>query len=1085
MEGNSKEDLPPPPPLPPGAVRGQVSVYGGGEGSSHGASTSRSGPSGGRSSTALVAGTSQAGTSRSGPSGGRSSTALVAGTSQAGTSRSGPSGGRSSTALVAGTSQAGTSRSGPSGGRSSTALVAGTSQAGTSRSGPSGGRSSTALVAGTSQAGTSCSGPSGGTSSTALVAGTSGGMSSALVARADVNPLKKAMRPGFGRVGEPTQLVTNHFRAKVVKWDDIYHYNVSIDPPLTSKKVCRDILNKLQQTFGQVEFGGKLWAYDGETALFTSGSLPFNSMDFPVFLDDFKGSSFRPGDRGGRHGHSPPMGSPPPGSPGQEIVPKRRKTIARGRDFTVRIEFAAKIRMRAIDEMMRGATGRCNQELEIRASEALRVLDILLRESASQRGYLLVRDNFFHPSLGMPCDLGGGVEGWHGYHSSVRPTGLGLTLNLDITMTTIVKPIMVEEFLKEMFKVNNLYELRERQKEFRKAKSVLKGIRIETTHLPVSQSHKIAGFSDKNIQLLKFTKKIKDGQGNAREVELSVQQYYWDTYNYKLKYPNFPALDVGNKKKPTYMPIELCRIVAGQRYTKSLSSQQRTKQIAACKQGPRERQNRCERAMQVSQYNSDRLLAEFGLQFDQNLAKVTGRMLPAPKLRFGNGKTEAPYQGRWNFSDKKMHQGITIPSWAVAVFDERCRDGAEIARQLKNCCCRQGMNMPEVTAVVKETQDERYLPPEERVKVMLEVHMKKFYPEFILAILPTDASNSDLYVAFKRHWEIKYKKISQCMIRPRSLNAQYFGNLALKINLKMGGLNSPLSMDAYIFLTRNRESTIIFGMDVSHGSTGEDAPSIAAVVATKNWPEVSHYASRVREQPSRMEMIEGLHVEGQNSGMIRDLLLEHYRSCDKELIRRPAQIIVYRDGISESQFAECIEKEAIAIKRACRDLEEGYENFVKLVFIVSQKRHNTRFFPQGQAIKSGNVIPGTVVDKDVCHPHNYDFFLVSQAGFIGTSRPTHYHVLVNESKLSPDDIQGLTNNLCYTFGRCSTSISMAAPAAYAHVLAARYRKLVDPWRGSDTSSLRSGGSGGPSVVKPPGDAYFEMKMKEEYSMFFC
>lgn len=116
--------------------------------------------------------------------------------------------------------------------------------------------------------------------------------------------------------------------------------------------------------------------------------------------------------------------------------------------------------------------------------------------------------------------------------------------------------------------------------------------------------------------------------------------------------------------------------------------------------------------------------------------------------------------------------------------------------------------------------------------------------------------------------------------------------------------------------------------------------------------------------------------------------------------------------------------------QACRDLEEGYENFVKLVFIVSQKRHNTRFFPQGQAIKSGNVIPGidyplhnsvcvvcvarsqfhristaiwvfsslastctcmkhcqcwcagTVVDKDVCHPHNYDFFLVSQAGFI-------------------------------------------------------------------------------------------------------
>jgi hypothetical protein len=27
-------------------------------------------------------------------------------------------------------------------------------------------------------------------------------------------------------------------------------------------------------------------------------------------------------------------------------------------------------------------------------------------------------------------------------------------------------------------------------------------------------------------------------------------------------------------------------------------------------------------------------------------------------------------------------------------------------------------------------------------------------------------------------------------------------------------------------------------------------------------------------------------------------------------------------------------------------------------------------------------LAGTVVDKDACHPHNYDFFLVSQAGLI-------------------------------------------------------------------------------------------------------
>lgn len=40
-------------------------------------------------------------------------------------------------------------------------------------------------------------------------------------------------------------------------------------------------------------------------------------------------------------------------------------------------------------------------------------------------------------------------------------------------------------------------------------------------------------------------------------------------------------------------------------------------------------------------------------------------------------------------------------------------------------------------------------------------------------------------VAFKRFCEMKIGVISQCMIKPRQLNPQYLGNLALKINLKV------------------------------------------------------------------------------------------------------------------------------------------------------------------------------------------------------------------------------------------------------------------------------------------------------------
>lgn len=81
----------------------------------------------------------------------------------------------------------------------------------------------------------------------------------------------------------------------------------------------------------------------------------------------------------------------------------------------------------------------------------------------------------------------------------------------------------------------------------------------------------------------------------------------------------------------------------------------------------------------------------------------------------------------------------------------------------------------------------------------------------------------------------------------------------------MGGFNSPLTARMVQSLG---PSTIIFGMDVSHGSPGDaNVPSIAAVVATKNWPDVFHYTTQVRTQPAKMEMIEGLYEPG--GGMVK------------------------------------------------------------------------------------------------------------------------------------------------------------------------------------------------------------------------
>ena len=56
----------------------------------------------------------------------------------------------------------------------------------------------------------------------------------------------------------------------------------------------------------------------------------------------------------------------------------------------------------------------------------------------------------------------------------------------------------------------------------------------------------------------------------------------------------------------------------------------------------------------------------------------------------------------------------------------------------------------------------------------------------------------------------------------------------------------------------------------------------------------------------------------------------------------------------------------------------------------------SRFFPMsGEGDKSGNCFAGTVVDRDVTHPTDHDFYLQSHAGILGTSRPAHYSVRGN------------------------------------------------------------------------------------------
>ena len=77
-----------------------------------------------------------------------------------------------------------------------------------------------------------------------------------------------------------------------------------------------------------------------------------------------------------------------------------------------------------------------------------------------------------------------------------------------------------------------------------------------------------------------------------------------------------------------------------------------------------------------------------------------------------------------------------------------------------------------------------------------------------------------------------------------------------------------------------------------------------------------------------------------------------------------------------------------------------------ITVIVVGKRHHVRLFPVDSRDpkqadrKSGNCKAGTIVDREIVHPTDVDFYLLPHGGLLGTSRPGRYTLLHDDSNFT-------------------------------------------------------------------------------------
>ncbi|CAD5168573.1 unnamed protein product, partial [Musa acuminata subsp. malaccensis] len=858
-------------------------------------------------------------------------------------------------------------------------------------------------------------------------------------------------RPAFGTEGRPVQLLTNHFNVKFTKQDTVfYHYSVNISHDKSdenhahSKGFGRKVLDRLYQTY-RSEFEGKQFAYDGEKSLFTVGPLPQNNFEFTVVLED---SSARA------------TGGDPSGDSLGEGDQKRSRRSHFTRTFKVELSFAAKIPLKSIALALRGGESED-------AQHALQILDIILRQQQAKRGCLLVKQSFFDGNHVNFIDLGGGVSGCRGFHSSFRTVMGGLSLNMDVSTTMIITPGPVLDFLLANQNIQD-----RRRIDWVKAKRMLKNLRIMTRH--TKMEFRITGLSEMPCNQQLFPLRVRNSHGETQIVDITVYDYFMKTHKMQLTWSaHMPCLDVGKPKRPNYLPIELCNLVSLQQYTKALSSQQRVSLVEKSRQKPLERIRVVTDAVKNNHYDEDPILRSCGIYIDKQLSKLDGRVLSAPTLKVGNEEDCVPRNGRWNFNQKRLFYPIQIDRlWAIVNFSARC-DLSYLSRELINCGRNKGIQIKRPFTFFEEDREWVRSDPVVRVEKMFEKIKANLpeHPQFLLCVLP-ERKNSDIYGPWKKKNLHEVGIVTQC-ISPTKINDQYLTNVLLKINSKLGGINSLLAVEHPCRIPLvNEIPTMILGMDVCHGSPGpSDFPSIAAVVGSRHWPLISRYRASVRTQSPKLETIDSLYkpgADGQDHGMIRELLLDFYRSSNA---KKPTQMIIFRDGVGESQFNEVLNVELNQIIKAFEHLGEC--TIPKFTVIVAQKNHHTKLFLAGAP---ENVPPGTVVDTMVVHPRHYDFYMCAHAGMIGTSRPIHYNVLLDEIGFSTDDLQKLVLALSYvwiSYDNAESALSVVAPVCYAHLAAqqmSQFLKFED----------FSGAAGRQGVPELP-----RLHDNVKSSMFFC
>lgn len=276
-------------------------------------------------------------------------------------------------------------------------------------------------------------------------------------------------------------------------------------------------------------------------------------------------------------------------------------------------------------------------------------------------------------------------------------------------------------------------------------------------------------------------------------------------------------------------------------------------------------------ALGIQPNNPQGPLRGFNIEVSSEMATIPVRLLAPPGISYRSGKASVR-DASWNILDVKFHKGGDMKNWAVLLVTEgrepefRGADDPDLAHFLQTFakkCRDSGMNVPPGLPKIIETPKLPSPHSDQRpnrgtaMGIIMDALKKQINPQqkpsFILVLL--SGIDKFIYPNMKRVGDVMLGMHTVHMLLTKARGDpkkqdQYFSNVALKVNIKLNGINHLLDDASMGWLKTKKTMLVGIGefhlllifhkfsdvsiQDVTHPSprSRQGTPSVAAVVAS-------------------------------------------------------------------------------------------------------------------------------------------------------------------------------------------------------------------------------------------------------------